>query len=78
MKKEQIIDELKKYLIHNPYRDTYVIKGENLPFLAESIEELFSIYDVLGQSELLSHPYISNTEYDRLMKALYPKDNSKR
>ena len=41
MSKEEIINELKKDLVYNQYRDTYVIRGENLPFLAERLVKLF-------------------------------------
>lgn len=48
MNKEEIINELKKYLVYNQYRDTYVIRGENLPFLAEMLVELFCQTRVSG------------------------------
>lgn len=41
MNKEEIISELKKYLVYNQYRDIYVIRGENLPFLSERLVKLF-------------------------------------
>jgi len=47
MNKDKVISELKKYLVYNRYRDTYVIRGENLPFMAEELVKLFAIPDVV-------------------------------
>lgn len=47
MSNEEMINELKKDLVYNPYRDTYVIRGENLPFMAERLVKLFAIPRVI-------------------------------
>lgn len=78
MRNEEMINELKKDLVYNQYRDTYVIRGENLPFMAERLVKLFAIPVVVGQSEQLPPNPITGKEYKNLMKALYRKDNSKR
>lgn len=49
MSNEEIINELKKDLVYNQYRDTYVIKGENLPFMAERLIKLFTIPVVINR-----------------------------
>lgn len=42
MNNEEVINELKKFLVYNEYRDVYVIRGENLPFLAEGLIMIFA------------------------------------
>lgn len=55
MSNEEMIHELKKDLVYNQYRDTYVIRGENLPFMAERLVKLFAIPDVI--KSVCVHPY---------------------
>ena len=46
--------------------------------LAKTIMQALRIHDVVGRSEQLPLNQITDKEHKKLMKALYPKDNSKR
>ena len=53
-----------------------VQNGEITPQIAQ--EQLFVLFGVVGRSEQLPPNPITDKEYKKLMKSLYPKDNSKR
>lgn len=54
------------------------ISDDVLDFMKDAAIEKLRIQAVVGQSEQLPPNPITDKEYKDLMKALYPKDNSKR
>ena len=62
--KQEIIRIIKKY------RDT--------EYLDTAADEILRLFSVVGRSEQLPPNPITDKEHKELMKALYPKDNSKR
>ncbi len=53
MTEEKVILKIKEIMVCNPYRGTYVMRKENIPFLAADLVKLFAIPDVNNQRELL-------------------------
>lgn len=50
----------------------------NLTECIENIKQVLRIHDVVGRIEQLQPNQINDKEHKKVMKALYPKDNSKR
>ena len=70
--------EAKKYL--NKYFKAQYLKetDEEFKSLVRLLNKALRIHDVVGRGEQLPPNPIADKEHKDLMKALYPKDNSKR
>lgn len=70
--------EAKKYL--NKYFKAQYLKetDDEYKALVRLLNKALRIHDVVGRSEQLPPNPITDKEHEDLMKALYPKDNSKR
>jgi len=70
--------EAKKYL--NKYFKAQYLKetDDEYKSLVRLLNKALRIHDVVGRSEQLPPNPITDKEHEDLMKALYPKDNSKR
>jgi len=62
MSNEEILNKLKKYLVFNEYKDIYVIKRENLPFLSKELYRLFDESNSNKIRENCSHEF-GNVEW---------------
>jgi hypothetical protein len=51
---------------------------EEIVIATENVVKNLTILDVVGRSEQLPPDSITDKEHKKLMKVLYPKDNSKR
>jgi hypothetical protein len=78
------LELIKKDLEKNPgYNFDNWNKGdlqmlEEIVIATENVVKNLTILDVVGRSEQLPPDSITDKEHKKLMKVLYPKDNSKR